>query len=128
MRHGSTAASLIAMSATALWLGLWPAVEASGAGRFPAAPAGSASCCAAQAAETDPCCCCPVGDDAGSGRCSGPAPWSTCRCACAGAVIVYLAAGDPAVEPGRSPGSWIDDHQERGASRAIRPPVPPPDA
>ena len=131
MIHRQAQANLFVLSVLigALWLGLWPAVDAVAVIPVMAAPEVTAqepsSCCEDEAPAAGCACCGPDCMGAGHSGCSRSTAAPTCQCASPGGQLFLAtakAAGDLSlVQIGK-----IDTADQACPSRKIQPPVPPP--
>lgn len=131
MIHRQALANLFVLSVLigALWLGLWPAVDAVTVMLETAAPevmARELSSCCEDEAPAEGCACCGLDCmSAGRAGCSPSTATSTCQCSSLGGQLFLataMAAGDlRLVQIGN-----IDTADQACPSREIQPPVPPP--
>ena len=137
MRRSSDLATQVALSALALWMGLWPAGDAiTGASRtvvvmvseVPATAAASACSLEhpADPADHDAGCCrssCDRGDAAR--RCPTGKTSRSCHCLSLGGMVLFAAA-QPTLETDHALVGTLCSCCLVGPSRHLQPPVPPP--
>lgn len=117
----------------ALWVGLWPAIDAFTGGpdmtareTAPEAVAQVPSSCCEDLTPTTGCACCDLGCvETGDLACSRSAGAPQCHCSSTGGQIFLATAWATAdldlIQVGR-----VDLSSQAGLSRVIQPPVPPP--
>jgi hypothetical protein len=129
--HRPAPDSLFALTALfiALWVGLWPAVDAITVAPETSPPeiaAQEPSSCCEDVTPTEGCTCCDLGClGAGDAGCFPSTAAATCKCAHVGGqvfvALLWTAADLHLVQVGQ-----VDPADQIGLSRKVQPPVPPP--